>query len=281
MFAGLAEEYPELGVNVVSTEPWIITFDTFMNESESDAIFNAVGDSFTRSTDTGSYNKFGEAEKVVSQGRTSENAWCRAGCDDQPLVRSVIERIEKVTQVPYGNYEQFQVLRYLPGQYYRTHHDYGVSQKSLACGPRVLTFFLYLSDVEEGGETDFPRLDIRVPPKKGKALLWPSVMSEDLLQQAREPSHRWMPRWSSSHCTPHYPPAGQQDIPPSAACGQRHEGCGECVDPHVRPVCVTCSEAACLTLSAHVHAGTISMSPTSGAARVLSTSGWQIPIPPS
>jgi hypothetical protein len=49
-----------------------------------------------------------------------------------------------------------------PGQYYRVHHDYGVSQRKLACGPRILTFFLYLSDVEEGGETNFPRIDIKV-----------------------------------------------------------------------------------------------------------------------
>ena len=46
--------------------------------------------------------QFGEAAKVVSQGRTSENAWCRENCDDEPLVRSIIERIEAVLGVgPY------------------------------------------------------------------------------------------------------------------------------------------------------------------------------------
>ena len=49
-----------------------------------------------------------------------------------------------------------------------------------ACGPRILTFFLYLSDVEEGGETAFPLLDLAVKPQKGKAVLWPSVHDHDL-----------------------------------------------------------------------------------------------------
>jgi prolyl 4-hydroxylase len=42
----------------------------------------------------------------------------------------------------------------------------------------MLTFFLYLSDVEEGGETYFPTLDIAVKPKKGRAVLWPSTLVE-------------------------------------------------------------------------------------------------------
>ena len=33
--------------------------------------------------------------------------------------------------------------------------------------------------MEEGGETAFPDLDIVVKPKMGKALLWPSVLSDD------------------------------------------------------------------------------------------------------
>jgi prolyl 4-hydroxylase len=44
-----------------------------------------------------------------------------------------------------------------------------------AQGVRILTFFMYLNDVEEGGETDFPQLGITVKPKKGQALLWPNV----------------------------------------------------------------------------------------------------------
>lgn len=46
-------------------------------------------------------------------------------------------------------------------------------------GNRILTFFLYLSDVEEGGETKFNSLGIQVKPKRGRALVWPSVRDDE------------------------------------------------------------------------------------------------------
>ena len=48
----------------------------------------------------------------------------------------------------------------------------------MACGPRILTFYMYLSDVEEGGETAFPKLKLSVKPKLGRAILWPSVRDD-------------------------------------------------------------------------------------------------------
>lgn len=76
-------------------------------------------------------------------------------------------------------YLSFQILQYDIGQKYNPHHDASERQYILPCGPRILTFFLYLSDVEEGGETAFPGLGISVKPKKGKALLWPSILSDN------------------------------------------------------------------------------------------------------
>lgn len=75
------------------------------------------------------------------------------------------------------NYESFQVLKYEVGQQYKEHHDFISKDLRLPAGPRILTFFLYLSDVEEGGETSFPSLGIDVKPKKGKAVLWPNALS--------------------------------------------------------------------------------------------------------
>lgn len=65
------------------------------------------------------------------------------------------------------------------GQKYVTHHDSSEEDVDMVCGPRILTLFLYLSDVEDGGETNFPLLGLSVKPKKGRAVLWPSTLNHN------------------------------------------------------------------------------------------------------
>ncbi|KAJ8599054.1 hypothetical protein CTAYLR_009818 [Chrysophaeum taylorii] len=187
--SGPRAAFPDVAGNASRDGPWVLTFENFVTDAEADAIVASVKNSFSRSTDQGSVDEFGEQQKVVSQGRTSENAWCTGTCEDSPSTLAVMKRIEGVTGIPTANYESFQVLRYLPGQYYRSHHDMSGADNNLACGPRIYTFFLYLSDVEEGGETEFPLLEddggvpLRIRPRRGSALWWPSVRSDDPTRQ--------------------------------------------------------------------------------------------------
>ena len=70
------------------------------------------------------------------------------------------------------------MVRYEPGQFYKQHHDQNTALWTPQ-GPRVLTFFMYLNEVEAGGHTHFPRLNVSVKPRRGAALLWPSVLDAD------------------------------------------------------------------------------------------------------
>jgi prolyl 4-hydroxylase len=60
-----------------------------------------------------------------------------------------------------------------------SHHDYIDFEVTRQSGVRLLTVFLYLNNVTLGGETDFPRLHLKVTPRVGRALLWPSVLDHD------------------------------------------------------------------------------------------------------
>ena len=184
------EEFQKFDPHVVSSPgkihggehdgPWILTFDSFIDDMEiEDLLKGAEYGGFERSTDQGRIiSASGEKEKVVSTHRTSSNAWCRRECEVLPGVMAVSNRIEQITGIPQGNFESFQILRYDVGEYYKRHHDSPGKNKSIS-GHRILTVFLYLNDVEEGGETAFTDLGISVKPKKGRALIWPSVLNED------------------------------------------------------------------------------------------------------
>ena len=65
------------------------------------------------------------AGDVLSPVRTSSQCWCSHNeCDRDPLTHVVAQRIANVTRTASERYmEPFQVLKYQPGQFYRTHHD--------------------------------------------------------------------------------------------------------------------------------------------------------------
>jgi prolyl 4-hydroxylase len=52
---------------------------------------------------------------------------------------------------------------------------------------------MYLSDVEQGGGTNFPQLDFTVTPKKGRAVLWPSVFDSDPMKKDGRYMHQALP----------------------------------------------------------------------------------------
>lgn len=70
-------------------------------------------------------------------------------------------------------WENIRLKRYQPGtgQHFPPHVDvvdYNTARRGLG-------FFVYLNDVEEGGETSFPHLDISVQPKRGNVLIFPPL----------------------------------------------------------------------------------------------------------
>ena len=74
--------------------------------------------------------------------------------------------------------EIMQTQKYEIGQYYKEHTDYfhpltrEYKTYTEWMGQRTWTFMLYLNDVEEGGETYFKHLKLKVKPKQGMAIFW-------------------------------------------------------------------------------------------------------------
>lgn len=179
-------------VKVVSTSPWVVVVDDFVSDLESGELLAGIT-VWERSTDAGEMNEFGESGRIPTFGRTSSNAWCRGPCEKQQHVINLASKISHYTTVPVQNFEAFQVVRYEVGQQYVLHHDYSQHQIGMACGPRILSVLLYLSDVEEGGETVFTELGITIKPRKGRAVFFPDALSSNLEQVDSRTVHKAKP----------------------------------------------------------------------------------------
>jgi prolyl 4-hydroxylase len=159
--------------------PWVVTLDNFVTDEEADRLIQlGAEEGYERSSDVGKMKFDGSFENNVNNGRTSQNAWCQNSCYNDTAAQQVVGKIGEITNIPEVNSEYLQLLRYEVGQYYHQHHDYIGFQVDRQPGVRIMTIFLYLNDVEAGGGTNFPLLDLTVMPKKGRALIWPSVLDQ-------------------------------------------------------------------------------------------------------
>jgi prolyl 4-hydroxylase len=154
--------------------------DNFVSDAERERLIE-IGheEGYERSSDVGEMLFDGTFDSVESTGRTSSNAWCPDLCAEDPITGPVHERISELSGIHNNHSEWLQLLKYDPGQFYEDHHDFIQYEYDRPSGPRVLTVFLYLNDVEAGGGTHFARMGITVEPKKGRALIWPSVLDDE------------------------------------------------------------------------------------------------------
>lgn len=170
--------------------PWVVVLEDFLTDEEADRLVQVGHEQgYERSTIAIRPGHDGD----LNEGRTSGNTWCEEACMSDPTVAAVLERIATTTRTTTDHSEHLQILRYDPGAFYVQHHDLVPYQLELPCGPRAMTLFLYLSDVEEGGNTTFPLLGVSVEPKKGSAVLWPNVKNENPMEQDPRMEHEAEP----------------------------------------------------------------------------------------
>jgi prolyl 4-hydroxylase len=113
---------------------------------------------------------------VVVSHRSSLGMFFRLG--ENALVERLDRRISEVMNLPVENGEGFQVLHYAEGAETTPHVDFlrpsnPENAASIArSGQRVSTLIAYLNDVEDGGETVFPKAGWVVSPEPGTAVLF-------------------------------------------------------------------------------------------------------------
>ncbi|WP_042168658.1 2OG-Fe(II) oxygenase [Paenibacillus gorillae] len=98
--------------------------------------------------------------------RTSSGVFC----EQNETIRRIEKRFSQIMNIPIEHGDGLQVLLYTPGQEYQPHYDFFSESSRASANNRISTLVMYLNDVEEGGETAFPMLNISIFPNKGMAV---------------------------------------------------------------------------------------------------------------
>ncbi|CAL9071265.1 unnamed protein product [Musa textilis] len=206
---------------VISWEPRAFVYHNFLSKEECEYIIQLAKPHMKKSTVVNSTTGGSEDSSV----RTSSGMFLQRGRDK--IIRSIEKRIADYTFIPVEHGEGLQVLHYEVGQKYEPHLDYFADEfNTKNGGQRIATFLMYLSDVEEGGETVFPNAKVNssslpgynelsdcgkaglaLKPKMGDALLFwsmkPDATMDPLSLHGACPvikGNKWSaPKWMRLH----------------------------------------------------------------------------------
>ncbi|CAB4054112.1 P4HA [Lepeophtheirus salmonis] len=160
-----------LKVEINHREPHLIlTFHDLFTQSETHDLIESVRSDLT-SAGVGT-------DKTISDMRISSHVWIPDG------MLSIVDKIFRKDRKCYWATHKLRL-----GGHYDCHHDsmfiykepqfipksVEETQSPYITGDRMSTFMIYLSDVQKGGNTAFPRLGVATSPRKGSAVFWHNI----------------------------------------------------------------------------------------------------------
>lgn len=175
-------------VTQLSWHPRAFLHEHFLSDDECDHLISLAKDKLEISMVAD--NESGKS--IKSEVRTSSGMFLEKKQDE--IVERIEKRLAAWTFLPPENGEAIQILHYENGQKYEPHFDYFHDKANQELGGhRVVTVLMYLSNIEQGGETVFPNSEAKdsqpkddtwsdcarkgysVKPRKGDALLFFSL----------------------------------------------------------------------------------------------------------
>eukprot|EP01018_Ginkgo_biloba_P040212 Gb_21039 [translate_table: standard] len=175
---------------VLSWKPRALYFPKFATKEQCELI---IGFAKTNLVPSSLALRKGETVDNTKDIRTSSGTFISASEDKSGTLDLIEEKIAKATMIPRSHGEAFNVLRYEIGQKYNCHYDvFNPAEYGPQKSQRLASFLLYLSNVEEGGETMFPFensqnigigydykkcIGLKVKPQQGDALLFYSMFT--------------------------------------------------------------------------------------------------------
>jgi len=128
-------------------------------------------------------NKAGVLGKEIDGYRKADGTWLPK---DSFISKKVFHIIYELTGCKPEQMELVHIVKYEIGGEYKPHHDFFHVTEDYAAehiangGNRIKSALIYLNDDFEGGETEFPELNIIVKPELGKLVIWDNMVDGKL-----------------------------------------------------------------------------------------------------
>lgn len=161
----------KLPANVLSTDPLIFNVAGALQDEEC-AYVRALAEpdvrpSFVINPATG--------EQMPHPVRTS-HGMSFGPADEDLVINNINRRLAVLTKTEATSGEPLHILRYEPGQEYKPHVDH----LPAVANQRLWTVLVYLNDEYEGGETEFPQVNVRYRGRRGDALVFRNVSPDGM-----------------------------------------------------------------------------------------------------
>jgi prolyl 4-hydroxylase len=159
-----------VGIRLKIDRPEIVLLESVLSHEECDELIERATQKLAPSTTVDPVT--GKMKTI--QDRTSVGTYFPL--EENEFIARLDQRLADIGDLPVENSEGLQILRYGIGGEYKPHFDYfppqqtGSSAHTANGGQRVATVVMYLNDVEEGGETVFPKIHLAISPRKGDAV---------------------------------------------------------------------------------------------------------------
>lgn len=157
---------------ILSETPKIIYINNFVNNNEMKHLISLADELKKPST----IDTKDDPAAVLANVRTSESAHLGKSRDD--IVTTIENRACEYVGLSSKYLEPMQVAVYESGQTYKTHYDFfSADSTEIVKGNRNVTLLIYLNDLPDdaGGNTFFPKLNLRIKPKAGDAIYFENM----------------------------------------------------------------------------------------------------------
>ncbi|MFN2098647.1 2OG-Fe(II) oxygenase [Altererythrobacter sp. MF3-039] len=148
---------------LVSNEFRIATIPDFLSKKECQFL-HALADPLLRPATVGDPRTGRIVRDPVRRARSTGFPFVA----ERPFVHAINRRIAAATATSYEQGEPLQVISYQRGEEFRLHTD-AVTHDT---NQRIMTFLVTIEDNFAGGETEFPRIDLKFRGKLGQALFF-------------------------------------------------------------------------------------------------------------